>query len=116
MLLSILCLLDPHPDSCVREYFSHSSNRTAFALRDRLFFLHLFDLTLKKLNSIEFESKTAAELPELWREWLKSNRSDFYGYVAQTVCFSALRLLVSENNAQAEEDFKEHAKERTYGA
>src|ERR1700761_7623542 len=90
MLLSILCLLDPHPDNCVRQYFSDSSDRTAFALRDRLFFLHLFDLTLKKLNSIEFESKTAAELPGLWREWLKSNRSYFYGYVTRTVCFSAL--------------------------
>ncbi|KAJ7211199.1 hypothetical protein GGX14DRAFT_449418, partial [Mycena pura] len=89
----------PHPDNCVTRYFSDSSNRTAFALRDRLFFLHLFDLTLKKLNSIEFESKTAAELPGLWREWLKSNRSDFYGYVAQT----------------AEEDFKKNANERKYG-
>ncbi|KAJ7211190.1 hypothetical protein GGX14DRAFT_623773 [Mycena pura] len=73
----------PLPDDNVREYFSHFSDRKAFALRDRLFFLHLFNLTVKKLNSIEFESKTAAELPELWREWLKSNRSHFYGCVTQ---------------------------------
>ncbi|KAJ7211194.1 hypothetical protein GGX14DRAFT_565068 [Mycena pura] len=89
----------PHPDNCVRKYFSHSSDRKALALRDRLFFFHLFNLTVKKLNSIEFESKTAAELPELWREWLKSNRSDFYGCVAQ----------------MAEEDFMEKAEQKTYG-
>ncbi|KAJ7211187.1 hypothetical protein GGX14DRAFT_623762 [Mycena pura] len=88
----------PHPDNCVREYFSRKHKQNVLT-RDRLFFLHLFDLTFKKLNSIEFESKTAAELPELWREWLKSNRSDFYGYVART----------------AEEDFIEKAEQKTYG-
>ncbi|KAJ7211208.1 hypothetical protein GGX14DRAFT_623845 [Mycena pura] len=70
----------PRPDNCVKEYFSRKQN---VLTRDRLFFLHLFRLTLDKLDSDEFNLVKPDELPGFWRQWLEKNRSDFYRDVTQ---------------------------------